>query len=126
MPNKHSVTAVRLSILGLAISFLLYFTAQIPFFTELRNPDGLFGPIWFLGLGICLFTYSVSYTYYVWTLDEISFMEWEHQIFPIRKKSNAPSTLNILSTRLMTPLMALISLIMVAAGILFIYRVFFL
>jgi hypothetical protein len=126
MQPKYPVNKpLRLSLIGLLILFLLYTVTQIlPFFVELLNTNSLYNAIGALGLGICLFTYSITNTYYAWKLDKVSFLEWDsaQQLISNGKAVN-PDAFDVRwPTRLITMFLALLSLVVIAAAIYWIFK----
>ena len=128
MSRKYPVNKpIRYSLIGLFVLFLLYtLTQTLPFFIELLNTNSLYNAMGALGLGICLFTYSITNTYYAWTLDAVSFLEWDRdqQLITSHKEISADAFDVRWPTRLLNLFLALLSLVVIVAAVYWIFNVF--
>lgn len=128
MPRKYPVNKpIRYSLIGLFILFFLYSLTQfLPVFIELVEANSLYSAIGALGVGVCLFTYSVTNSYYVWKLDKVSFLEWDRdqQLIASDKEISADAVDVRWPTRLLSLFLALLSLVVIAAAIFWIFKVF--
>ena len=126
MPQKYPVNKpLRLSLIGLLILFLLYTVTQtLPFFVEQLNTDSLYNAIEALGIGICLFIYSITNTYYAWKLNKVSFLEWDRdqQFISSEKEISADAFDVRWPTRLLSLFLVLLSLVVMAAAIFWIFK----
>lgn len=128
MPRKYPINKpLRFSLIGLFILFFLYILTQaLPVFVELLEANGIYSAIGALGFGICLYIYSATNSYYAWKLDKISFLEWDRdqQLVASEKEVSADAFDIRWPTRLISMFIALLSLVVIAAAIFWIFRVF--
>lgn len=128
MPRKYPVNKpIRFSLIGLLILFFLYSLTQfLPVFVDLLEANSLYSAIGALGFGLFLLTYSATTSYYAWKLDEANFLEWDQAQQWIAGEKKVPSsTFSILwPTRVLTLFIALLSLVVIAAAIFWIFKVF--
>ncbi len=128
MPRKYPINKpIRYSLIGLFILFFLYSLTQfLPVFIELLEANSLYSAIGALGVGVCLFIYSVTNSYYVWTLDKVSFLEWDRdQQFILSNKEISADAFDIRwPTRVLNLFLALLGLVVMVAAVYWVFNVF--
>lgn len=126
MSRKYPVNKpIRFSLIGLFVLFFLYILTQaLPIFVELLEANSLYSAIGALGFGICLFTYAATTSYYVWKLDAASFLQWERdQQWIISEEETSTDMLDVRwPTRLLNLFLTLLSLVVIAAAVYWIFR----